>query len=374
MRSAGDERNGVVTVSSVVSPSVATFDRRSERTAVVAIVIPAYRARRTIARVVDRALAVADLVVVVDDACPQSSGDVVRGIDPRVRVVVHEVNRGVGGATKTGISAAMALGADYIVKIDADDQMDTTFVPHMIDILERAPEIELVKGNRFADPATLQTMPAIRLIGNALLTLLIKFSSGYWTIVDPTNGFIALRADSLQRMKIDRLAERYFFETDLLCLFGLRRRTIAELEMPAIYGEEPSSLSIPVVLTSFPPLLIKRFLRRLLVNYLIVEINVGTLCAAIGFPLLLAAIIFGGHEWYISVTSGTGRPTGTIVLALLLFIIGFQLSLQALLYDVQFSTRTIKLHRDSRHDDRDAGSQNFGEHALGGLAQDPGDG
>ncbi len=127
------------------------------------------------------------------------------------------------------------------------------------------------------------------------------------------------------------------------------------------------------MLASFPPLLVKRFLRRILVNYLIVEINVGTLCGLIGFPLLLAAIVFGGHEWSISVTSGIGRPTGTIVFALLLFIIGFQLSLQALLYDVQFSTRTIKLHRDVRHDER-AGSQHFGEHALRGLAEEPGDG
>ncbi len=346
--------------------------RRSERAAVVAVVIPAYRARRSIARVVEQALGVANLVVVVDDACPQSSGDAVRGIDPRVRVIVHEVNRGVGGATKTGIAAAMALGADYIVKIDADGQMDTAFVPHMIEILEGLPEIELVKGNRFADPATLQAMPAIRLIGNSVLTLLIKFSSGYWTIVDPTNGFIALRADSLRRMNIDGLAERYFFETDLLCLFGLRKRAIAELEMPAIYGDEPSSLSIPIVLASFPLLLVKRFLRRLLVNYLIVEINVGTLCGVIGFPLLLAAILFGGHEWSISVTSGIGRPTGTIVFALLLFIIGFQLSLQALLYDVQFSTRTIKLHRDARHDEP-VGAQYFGEPALRGLTQDDGD-
>lgn len=333
-----------------VADTAAADSAPTEPRAVVVGVIPTYRARRSIARVVERALAVTDLVVVVDDACPDRSGELVRGVDPRVHVIVHEVNRGVGGATKTGIAAALALGADYIVKIDADDQMDTAFVPHMIDILEEYPEVELVKGNRFADPTTLQSMPTIRLIGNALLTLMIKFSSGYWTIVDPTNGYIALRAYSLQRMTLNRLAERYFFETDLLCLFGLRRRVIAELEMPAIYGDEQSSLSIPVVLATFPALLLKRFLRRILVNYAIVEINVGSLCAAIGFPLLLIALIFGGHEWSISVSSGIGRPTGTIVFALLLFIIGFQLSLQALLYDVQFSSRTVKLHRDPHHE------------------------
>jgi glycosyltransferase involved in cell wall biosynthesis len=265
-----------------------------------------------------------------------------------VRVLRHEVNRGVGGATKTGIAEALRLGADYVVKLDADDQMDTSYVPDMIEVLERYPDVDLVKGNRFADPATLRTMPALRLIGNAGLTLMIKFSSGYWTIVDPTNGFVALRAEVVRGADFTRLAERYFFEADLLCMLGLRRRVVAELEMPAIYGDERSSLSIPNVLFSFPPKLAARFFRRLLVNYLVVELNVGSLCGIIGFPLLLGATIFGGHEWAISVSSGIARPTGTIVLALLLFMIGFQLSLQALLYDVQFATRTLKLRPERR--------------------------
>ncbi|GAC1658300.1 MAG: hypothetical protein NVS4B13_01010 [Candidatus Elarobacter sp.] len=314
----------------------------------VAAVIPAYRATATIARVVQRALEVVDLVIVVDDACPDKTGDRVENADPRVRVLRHGVNRGVGGATKTGLAEALRLGADYAVKIDADGQMDTTFVPDMIAILERYPEVDLVKGNRFADAATLQTMPMLRLIGNAGLTLMIKFSSGYWTIVDPSNGFIAVRCETLRTDELARLADRYFFETDLLCAFGLRRRVVAELEMPAIYGAERSSLSIPRVLLSFPPKLAARFLRRLLIQYLVVEINVGSLCGLIGLPLLLFAIVFGGHEWSISLSAHIPRPTGTIVLALLLFMIGFQLSLQALLYDVQFSTRTLKL-RAERH-------------------------
>ena len=256
----------------------------------VAVVVPAYRARDTIVRVVQRALAVSDAVIVVDDACPDMTGDAVRGLDPRVHVVRHEINRGVGGATKTGIAKALSLGADYIVKVDADGQMDSTFVPDMIGVLDRTPDIDLVKGNRFADPATLRTMPLARLIGNAGLTLLIKFSSGYWTIVDPTNGFFAVRAEAVSSSAIASLAERYFFEIDLLCMLGLRRRTLAELEMPAIYGAERSSLSVLHSLVSFPPKLAARFFRRLLVNYLIVEINLGSLCGLIGIPLLIFAI------------------------------------------------------------------------------------
>ena len=125
----------------------------------------------------------------------------------------------------------------------------------------------------------------------------MKFSSGYWTIVDPTNGFIALRAQAVRQLNLDRLSDRYFFEIDLLCQFGLHRRVIAELEMPALYGDERSSLSIPHVMMSFPMKLAARFARRLLVNYLIVEINVGSLCALIGLPLiwLAGALRSAGH-------------------------------------------------------------------------------
>jgi glycosyltransferase involved in cell wall biosynthesis len=311
-----------------------------------AAVIPAYRAEATLAGVVQECLSVVDHVIVVDDACPNACSTTLSGADPaRVTIIRRPRNGGVGAATKDGISQALRLGADIIVKIDSDGQMDTRFVPHMIEFLASQPEVDLVKGNRFADPATLQRMPVVRLIGNAGLTFLVKFSSGYWTIVDPTNGFIAARASALRRMDLNVLADRYFFEIDLLCSLGLARRAIAEMEMPAIYGNETSSLSVSKVLIGFPGRLLFRFFKRILVNYFIVEINVGTICAVVGFPLLLAGIVFGTHEWLISLASGP-RPTGIIILALLLFILGFQLSMQALLYDVQFSTRTVKVRRD----------------------------
>ncbi len=318
----------------------------------IAVVVPAYRARSTIGTVVQKALDVADLVVVVDDACPDRTIDLV-ALHPRVVGLRHDVNRGVGGATKTGMLEALRRGAEYVVKVDSDDQMDVSYVPAMIELLERYAEIDLVKGNRFADNATLRSMPLARLIGNAGLTLLVKFSSGYWTIVDPTNGFIAIRARVLRKLSLSRLADRYFFEIDLLCEFGLGRRTIAEMEMPAIYAGESSSLSIWRVLLDFPPRLLSRFLRRIVINYLVVEINVGSLCGIIGLPLLLFAIVFGGYEWWISSATNVQRTPGTVVLALMLFMIGFQLSLQAMLYDVQFATRTLKVQRPEHAGPRD---------------------
>ena len=314
----------------------------------VVAVIPTYRASKTIRRVVERALEVADTVVVVDDGCPEAS---YRMLDPhaRVRIVHHERNRGVGAATKDGIATALDWGAEYIVKIDADDQMDTSYVPDMIEILDRHPDVDLVKGNRFAALTSVRKMPFARLIGNSGLTFLVKFSSGYWTLVDPTNGFIAVRADAIRQTDLAGLADRYFFEIDLLCAFGLRRRIIAELEMPAIYAGEGSSLSVTHALAAFPGRLLSRFLRRFLLNYLVFEINVASFCVMLGLPMLIAGITFGGIEWWHSIATGVPRTTGIVILALLLFMLGFQLTLQALLYDVQFSPRTLKLRREPKH-------------------------
>ncbi|MEA2666960.1 MAG: dolichol-phosphate mannosyltransferase [Candidatus Eremiobacteraeota bacterium] len=323
-------------------------------------VIPAYRAGRTIARVVEKALAYVDTVVVVDDACPEATGDVVAaafGADPRVELVRQPRNTGVGGATKSGFAHAMARGADVVVKLDADEQMDPAYIPFMVELLEKYPYLALVKGNRFGSTAVLRRMPLPRLIGNSGLSFLVKLTSGFWNVIDPTNGYIACRADALRDLELERLADRYFFEIDLLCALGLRRAAIAELEMEPIYAGEQSSLSIVRTLLAFPGLLFARFVRRLFVQYVLADINVATLYAALGVPLFLGGAVFGAVQWHLSSVTAIPRTSGTVVLALLLFIVGFQLVLQAIAFDVADSARTLKarvvrgvLDRDGEHE------------------------
>jgi len=308
-------------------------------------VIPAYRASATIVRVVERALQSVDVVVVVDDACPERSGEIVSAAfpaDARVRVIRLPKNRGVGGATKAGFALALEADASIVVKLDADDQMDATFIPYMVELLHDHPQIALVKGNRFGSNAVLRTMPIVRLIGNSGLSFLVKIASGYWNLIDPTNGYIALRTDALRDLDLGRLADRYFFEIDLLCALGIRRASIAELQMDPIYLGENSSLSITKTLVSFPGPLLQRTLRRLFVQYVIADINVATLYAALGIPLFVIGAIFGLYQWHESHVTELPRTSGTVVLALLFFIIGFQLMLQAVAYDVSEATRTLK--------------------------------
>jgi glycosyltransferase involved in cell wall biosynthesis len=311
----------------------------------VCCIIPTYKARATICDVVRKALRYTDVVVVVDDACPEGSADAVvaafRG-HPSVHVIRRAKNGGVGAATKTGIEKALELEADVIVKVDADGQMDVTYIPSIVELFANDQNLAFVKGNRFFDPRVLSKMPALRLFGNSWLSLFVKFASGYWNILDPTNGYIAFSGQLLPAVNWRNFADCYFFEISILCELGLKRANIAEIEMTTIYGEESSSLSIPRTLLSFPPKLFRFFVRRLLLQYFIFDINLGSLYILLGFLLCGFSAGFAGFEWVQSALTNVPRSTGTVMLAVLPFLMGFQLLLNALLYDVQFAPKSAR--------------------------------
>jgi dolichol-phosphate mannosyltransferase len=311
----------------------------------ICCVVPAYRARRSICDVVRNALRYADAVIVVDDRCPEGSGEAVsqafRG-HPSVHVIARETNGGVGAATKTGLEKALELGADVIVKIDADGQMDVSYIPSIAELFANDPNLAFVKGNRFFDPRVITRMPAIRLFGNSCLSLFAKFASGYWNILDPTNGFLAFSGRLLPAVNWRNFADCYFFEISALCEFGLKRATIAEMEMDTIYGQESSSLSISRTLFAFPPKLAWLFLRRVLLQYFIFDINLGSLYILLGLALSGFGAGFAIFEWVQSILTGIPRTTGTVMLAVLPFLMGFQLILNALLFDVQFGAKSTR--------------------------------
>lgn len=309
----------------------------------VVCVIPAYRAAATIASVVLGVLQHVDLVIVVDDACPQNTGAVTQAAfaaNPAVEVVFRASNGGVGAAMKTGLARALEVDADIIIKLDADGQMDPSFIPLMTRFFNRDATLAYIKGNRFFDVRVLHKMPVGRLWGNAILSLLTKFTAGYWNIIDPTNGYVAFNARVLRMLPWQSFSDSYFFEISVLSELGLRRLPIVELEMPTIYTSAPSSLSIARIILDFPPKLARLFIRRLVVQYFVFDLNLGTLCGLSGLLLMLFGFGFGAYEWWLGFVTHIPRATGIIVMAMLPFLIGFQLLLNALMYDVQMSQKT----------------------------------
>lgn len=306
-------------------------------------IIPSYKAAATIADVVREALERSEVVVVVDDACPERSGEAAMAAhahNANMHVIRREKNGGVGAAMKTGIAYALENGADIIVKIDADGQMDPSFIDIIRNVFEADSALVLLKGNRFFDSDVMRRMPVNRLFGNAVLSLMVKVASGYWNSIDPTNGYLAFNANLLRLLPWQNFDDSYFFEISVLCELGLRRLPIVELEMPTIYTAAPSSLSISRVIYEFPPKIFRLMLRRMVVQYLVLDVNLGTVYFVLGSLLALFGAGFGAYEWIVGLTTHTARATGTIMLAVLPFLMGFQLILNAFMHDVQFSPKT----------------------------------
>jgi glycosyltransferase involved in cell wall biosynthesis len=305
------------------------------RSPAIAVVVPAYRAAGPIARVLARIPPSVSRVVVVDDASPDALPSVLAGIaDPRLEVVRNRENLGVGGAVKAGIARALELGAEIVVKLDADGQMDPARIDDLVAPV-RDGKADLAKGNRFRDLHLIGRMPLVRRVGNLGLSYLVKLASGYWSLFDPTNGFVALSSELARRLPMERLADRYFFEISLLCEAYLSRAVVREVGMPPVYRDEPSSLSPGRSLLEFLPRLLARTTRRLLLAYFLYDFNAVSLFVATGLPLLLFGTGWSGVHWARSVRTGVVATTGTVMIGTLSIILGFQLLLQAAVLDVQ---------------------------------------
>ncbi len=300
----------------------------------IAAVIPAYRVRAHLPGVIASLPASIAIIVVVDDCCPERSGEVAeQASDGRVTVVRHERNRGVGGAVKTGALKACELGADIIIKVDGDGQMDAAQIGRLIGPLA-AGAAAYTKGNRFWYIRELERMPLLRRFGNLVLSFWVKAASGHWSIFDPTNGFVAIRADVFKSLDLTRVSDDYFFEISLLIELGKRAFRVFDVPMPSIYNDEKSSLSISHVLVSFPPRLLRRGLSRFIYRHFWFGFSITGLFLLAGLPLLAWGLGFGAYAWWLSVRHGVFASAGTVMLAALPFLTGFHLTLLALQHEV----------------------------------------
>lgn len=306
----------------------------------IAIVIPCYRVRNSVLAVVEGALEFADLVICVDDGCPEQSGKRVEAEcrDERVRVLFNERNLGVGGAVKAGYRAALAAGADVVVKLDGDGQMDPALIPLLVGPI-RAAESDYCKGNRFHELNYLQGMPALRLFGNSLLSLMTKLSSGYWQILDPTNGYTAIGAHVLEALPLDKVSDGYFFESDMLFRLNVARAVVMDIPMTARYGDEVSSLRISRVIGPFLAGNARNLAKRIFYSYFLRDFNIASLELVIGSIALLVGLVTGITGWSRSIDTGIPASAGTVMLAGLPIILGFQLLLSFLNFDIQNQPR-----------------------------------
>ena len=301
----------------------------------IAVAIPCYKVTQHVLQVIQNIGNEVETIYAVDDACPEGSGQWIEKncMTPRVRVLYHPENRGVGGAVVTAYKAAIADGMDIVVKIDGDGQMNPALIPYFIRPLLRN-EADYTKGNRFFRPESVQGMPPVRLFGNAVLSFMTKLSCGYWNIMDPTNGYTAARTCVLAELPLDKLEKRYFFETDMLFRLNTLRAVVKDIPMDSVYADEESNLKIGKVLPEFLRKHASRLWRRYVYNYLVRDFNVGTLYSLFGSLLVVVGSAFGAMHWLDSALSNHPATSGTVMLAALPILVGIQFLIAFLHYDV----------------------------------------
>jgi glycosyltransferase involved in cell wall biosynthesis len=309
----------------------------------IAVVIPCYRVQGRVLNVIAGIGNEVWRVYVVDDACPDRSGKYVQDhcLDRRVQVIYHEQNQGVGGAVMTGYQSAIAEGADVIVKVDGDGQMDPAFIPAFIAPILRG-EADYTKGNRFFDLEKIRAMPKARLFGNAVLSLMSKLSSGYWNLFDPTNGYTAIHADVARRLPFGKISRRYFFETDILFRLNTLRAVVIDVPMAAHYDNEVSSLKISKIISEFFFKHLRNFVKRIFYNYYLRDLSLASIELPLGLLLFMFGLIFGLWHWAISIRTGVTTPAGTVMLSALPVLMGLQLMLAFLAYDIASVPRQAK--------------------------------
>jgi len=305
----------------------------------IGVILPAHNERCHLAATVAGLPDWVDGILVVDDASTDGTLLLAQELsesDTRVRVLCHEKNQGVGGAMVTGFRSALDAGYDVIIKMDADDQMDVGELPTLLRPIELG-MADYVKGNRFRRTGRPKSMPGLRWFGNQALSFLTKVASGYWHVFDSQCGFVAITAEALRALKLDGIAKDYFFENDMLIRLNVISARVVDVATTALYGEETSYIRIHRILWSFPLRLARGFTWRFAKRHVINDFGLIALLTGVGGLLLAFGVVFGVVQWVLAALAGEPATTGTVMIAVLPLILGFQMLLQALGLEVQSS-------------------------------------
>jgi len=300
----------------------------------VAVVMPAHNEEKLIARAITAVPEFVDHIVVVDDASTDETATRAMSTgDPRVHLIEHETNAGVGGAIIDGHKLAVGLDADINVVMAGDAQMDPHYLPALLDPIVSA-NYGFTKANRFYSRQALTGMPTVRVLGNIVLSFATKLASGYWNLFDPQNGYTAITRESLSVIDLDRVARRYSFENDLLIWLGIAGVRAKDVPIPGVYGDEVSGMRLRKVVPEISRLLFMGFWRRIFLKYVLMSFSPIALLLFTGLFLCTFGLAVG--IWALAVTPSGASPTaGTVLLAVGPLLVGINMLVHALSLDIQ---------------------------------------
>ncbi|HUD07737.1 MAG TPA: glycosyltransferase family 2 protein [Candidatus Saccharimonadales bacterium] len=302
----------------------------------VAAILPCYNEEKLISKTVTTMPDFVDEIIAIDDCSKDTTWQVITDLakkNKRVQPIHLDVNEGIGGAYLHGFKKALDDSIDLVVTMAGDAQCNQDYISNMIDTLIDN-NLDYVKANRFVHLGALKQMPKYRRIGNIIVTILTKFSTGYYSIFDSQNGYGVLRSKTLEKMSFETIGRRYDYENTLLITLSIMGAKVKDEPVPAIYGDEVST--IPVFKTTLRALVVvwKGFWKRIYYKYVIYGFHPIALFLFSGIILSLLGISYGIFILLEKIIRNLSPSTGTVMLCVLPLILGFQLLLTALTMDV----------------------------------------
>ena len=301
----------------------------------VAVVVPAHDEEGLIGGTLATIPELVDRIYVVDDHSQDGTAKRAQeAADPRVEVISHAQNEGVGAAIVTGYKRALAENIDVAVVMAADGQMDPADLEQIAGAVARG-EVDYAKANRLFTGQAWQLMPRHRYLGNAVLSMLTKIASGYWHVADSQSGYTAISRVMLERLDLDHLYRRYGFPNDMLVHLNVWNARVRDFPSRPIYGQgERSEIRLSRVVPTIAWLLLKGFFWRLREKYVIRDFHPLVFFYVLGILLTLTGLVLGAVETVLRLM-GNELTTPTMILVALLLISGSQFTLFAMWFDME---------------------------------------
>jgi glycosyltransferase involved in cell wall biosynthesis len=302
----------------------------------VAVVVPAHDEEALIGRTLAEIPASVDRVYVVDDHSTDATAERARAVgDPRVEVISHDRNLGVGAAIVSGYKRALDERVDVTAVMAADGQMDPADLETLVGAVARG-DVDYAKANRLFTGQAWELMPRHRYLGNAVLSMLTKIASGYWHTADSQSGYTAISRQMLQQLDLDRIYRRYGFPNDMLVHLNVWNARVRDFPSRPIYNVgERSGIKLWRVVPAIAWLLFKGFFWRLREKYVIRDFHPLVFFYALGIVMTTIGLVLGAWVAVERIFLGGDITAGTATLVALLLISGTQFTLFAMWFDME---------------------------------------
>jgi glycosyltransferase involved in cell wall biosynthesis len=316
----------------------------------VNVIVPAYNEEKLIQTMLSGIPDMIDHVIVIDDSSVDATNSLVAAAaatDHRIQLLTHTENMGLGQSLIDGYLASLETEADITVVMAGDNQMDPADLPTLLNTLIDGGN-DYVKGNRLLH-ADVHTMPKYRYLGNSLLTLLTKFATGYYALMDPQCGYTAIRNSALSKIPIEKMTKGYGYNADILTMLNIQQFSVSDSEVRPVYKTETSSIKVSRYIPRIVWLLTRLFLRRLWWRHVILDFHPLVLFYTFGVSLF-AFVSIPLSIRFVYVYAQTGElPKTTAILCVVSLMTAIQSTLFAMWMDMEYGFRRRAFHGAGNH-------------------------